>query len=537
MQGAATPAVLSIGIGPQDVRRRMTALTRFLRTASGPVRLEELHEAALACIQDALLADRASILAFDGTGRMRFRAWRNLSDGYRAAVDGHSPWAPDAVEPTPVHVTDVAAATELGELRDVVLAEGIASLSFYPLVHNGRLLGKFMVYRAHPHRPSEEEEAVACTVAATIAFVMGRTAADVARDRSERRLHDVARNVPGVVYRCGARSPWPLLEASEGVHALTGRQAAEILAAGGTWEHIVHEDDVARLRAIRAAAQDGQPVTVEYRIRRPDGSTTWVLDRSRLVTETDGTQCFEGLALDVAERKRYEAELQAANERLDRLRNDFLNMAAHELRTPMTPIVMQLQTLARAGLGEQQQRSLAILERNMNRLNGLVQQLLDVARVQARGVQLERHAVDVGALCREVVDTFDAAARNAGVRLRVEAGERLPFTADGHRLTQVLVNVVSNALRFTPHGGEVAVTATRDGGAILVAVQDTGEGFTAEQREMLFQPFSQAHGPTRGGSGLGLFIARCIVEAHGGSIDATSPGPGKGSTFTVRLPA
>src|SRR5688500_512328 len=140
--------------------------------------LERNYDAAISALIDALEADRASVLRFDQAGVMRFRAWRGLSDAYRAVTDGHSPWSPDAVDPEPVLVPNVNTDPSLTEaLRQVVLGEGIRALAFIPIVYRGRLLGKFMLYFDRPHRFTEEEIMLARTIAGHIAFALGRAQA------------------------------------------------------------------------------------------------------------------------------------------------------------------------------------------------------------------------------------------------------------------------------------------------------------------------------------------------------------------------
>lgn len=157
-----------------------------------------IYQPAVEAMIAATGADRASLLVFDETGVMRFRAWQGLSDGYRAAVEGHSPWAPDSQDPAPLLVPDVSADLSLGPLNDVVLAEGIHALAFIPLGHHGRLLGKFAVYYNEPHEFSDLELKVAAMVAHYVAFGLDRVRAEaeiselLARERAARREAEAA---------------------------------------------------------------------------------------------------------------------------------------------------------------------------------------------------------------------------------------------------------------------------------------------------------------------------------------------------------
>jgi signal transduction histidine kinase len=254
---------------------------------------------------------------------------------------------------------------------------------------------------------------------------------------------------------------------------------------------------------------------------------------------------------DTRERQRMEEARRLARERgdevqrlraEDRSKTQFLNMAAHELNTPLTPILLQLELLRMTGraLTPEEQHRLEVLERNVSRLSGLVTDILDVARMQGGRLRLEPEALDLAVLTREAAESFQEPAARAGVELRVAADAPLPVRADPKRVMQVLFNLLDNAVKATPEGGVIAVDARVEGSAAHVAVRDTGRGFTAEEAVRLFQPFSQLESqpgaPPRQGSGLGLFICKGIVEQQSGQMGCTSAGTGKGATFWFRLP-
>ncbi|HEX6386045.1 MAG TPA: GAF domain-containing protein, partial [Anaerolineae bacterium] len=172
--------------------RQLEAIYHMTATVSRAANLEQIYEAALDCLQDTLHIDRASVLLFDENGVMRFQAWRSLSQRYRQFVDGHSPWSPTEKDPRPIVVANVAEEPSLAELRDVILAEGICALGFIPLVSQGRLLGKFMLYYNAPHEFEEDEIHLAESIAGQVAFAIDRKQADEAlqeaKDELERRV-------------------------------------------------------------------------------------------------------------------------------------------------------------------------------------------------------------------------------------------------------------------------------------------------------------------------------------------------------------
>lgn len=254
---------------------------------------------------------------------------------------------------------------------------------------------------------------------------------------------------------------------------------------------------------------------------------------------------------DVTERRRVEKEKLSNMERekeverlreLDRFKTQFVNSVAHELWTPLTPIQLQLHMLQKArgaSLTEDQRRSVDVIARNMERLRHLVEELLDGARLQAGRFRVHRVPMNLHTVVTEMVDLFQVPAETAGIKLTSELDPDLPIEGDSNRLIQVLYNLLSNALKFTPRGGSVHVESRLDGATARVSVHDTGVGLTSEQRDRLFQAFSQVHDTmqqTRAGTGLGLYISRAIVEAHNGLLTAYSEGAGRGSTFEVSLP-
>jgi signal transduction histidine kinase len=250
-------------------------------------------------------------------------------------------------------------------------------------------------------------------------------------------------------------------------------------------------------------------------------------------------------ALDVAGQRAAEdrrREVQLLREQAE-FKTEFLRTAAHEIGTPLTPIRIQVHILRGllAGPGrEEERKAVEILGRNLDRLQVLVRGMLESARLQSGRLGLSVRPFDLAQVVRDVVETFQEQALQAGVALDAEGPDGLPVVADPDRISQVLYNLLSNAMKFTPAGGRVHVrVAGEPGGRVRVAVEDTGAGFSAEDGARLFQPFTQLHAGPPGrphGSGLGLYISRGIVEQHGGTLAGASPGPGLGASFTFVLP-
>lgn len=224
------------------------------------------------------------------------------------------------------------------------------------------------------------------------------------------------------------------------------------------------------------------------------------------------------------------------------LRTQMLNNVTHDLLSPLSPVRLQMKLLLeghRGPLAEGQQHSLAIVQRNLERVNRLAVDLKDMANLEGHRLNVVLGDLDVAQEARRAASTFQEEARTRQVALTVEAPETAPLRGDAGRIGQVLDNLLSNALKFTPAGGTVTVRVAGGNPEWSVSVTDSGRGLTDDEAARLFQPFSQVHKPgeiKERGTGLGLYISRGIAQGHGGDLSVSSPGPGKGSTFRLALP-
>ncbi len=223
------------------------------------------------------------------------------------------------------------------------------------------------------------------------------------------------------------------------------------------------------------------------------------------------------------------------------MKDEFLATLSHELRTPLNAILGWSQILA---LGSRDEEDLAeglkIIERNARAQTQIIEDLLDMSRIISGKVRLDVQRVDLAAVVQAAIDTVKPAADGKGVRLQVVLDPLAgPISGDPNRLQQVFWNLVANAVKFTPRGGRTQVVLERVNSHLEVSVIDTGEGISPDFLPFVFDRFRQSDSSTtrrHGGLGLGLAIARQLVELHGGSICARSAGPGQGATFTVSLP-
>jgi PAS domain S-box-containing protein len=296
----------------------------------------------------------------------------------------------------------------------------------------------------------------------------------------------------------------------------------------------------------------------EARLKCKDGSFRHVLINSNVKWEEDRfvhTRCF---TRDITERKRAEEELRESRRQLEellkreqsaraeaeqanRLKDEFLATVSHELRTPLTAILGWAHMLRFKRFDEKSSAdALETIERNAHAQAQLIDDLLDVSRIIAGNLRLDVRQVEPGSFIEAAVEALRPAAEAKGVRIRkvLDTGV-VSVAGDPARLQQVIWNLLSNAIKFTPKGGSVQVRLERIDSRIEIAVSDTGAGIDTEFLPHVFERFRQADQKTtrhHGGLGLGLAIVRHLVELHGGTVEADSPGEGRGSTFVVKLP-
>ena len=225
----------------------------------------------------------------------------------------------------------------------------------------------------------------------------------------------------------------------------------------------------------------------------------------------------------------------------DRRKNEFIAMLAHELRNPLQPIRMAMEMARQSQATEEQLRlGRDIVERQVNHLVRLIDDLMDASRITSGKLRLVQQRIDLRQVADAAADSIRELAQRKGQRLDVDAGvERLEIDADAARLTQVVVNLLSNGVKFTPPGGTIALSMARHGDSVIMRVRDNGVGIAAEDLDRIFEMFVQGSrnpGDTHEGLGLGLALVRRIVELHGGTVTATSQGRNRGSEFLVKLP-
>ena len=330
-----------------------------------------------------------------------------------------------------------------------------------------------------------------------------------------------------------------------------GWAAGEVI--GKSITIIIPPDRLDEEQNVLAQLRRGQMIDHYETIRvRKDGTAIPISLTVSPIRDLSGTIVGASkIARDISDRRRIEderarllAQEQAARqdaERASRVKDEFLATLSHELRTPLTSIMGWIRMLRQRTLdGDAASRALEIVDRNAQALNRLVEDILDISSITMGRFRLESAPVDLPTVARAAVDAVRHAANAKNIRLDVSVDPRVrPVAGDAGRLQQVVWNLLSNAVKFTPDGGHVELGLAPSGSYAEIRVRDDGQGITADFAPRLFDRFSQHDASStrrHGGLGMGLAIVRHLVELHGGTVRAESPGLGLGATFIVRLP-
>ena len=359
---------------------------------------------------------------------------------------------------------------------------------------------------------------------------------------SAERFRFLAESMPIIIFT--AKPDGNLDYCNRQLTEFTGLSCEEVCAGGRT--PFTHPDEAEEdERLWRDALATGEPFQCESRFRRADGTYRWHLTRAAAMRDAGGITTWIGSSTDIHDRKSVEENLvrqYRESEALSRAKDEFLATSSHELRTPLTSILGWSELLVAGGLdAETQREALDSIRDSARTQSRLIDDMLDVSRLLTGKLELNSEPVDVAAALLLAIRAITPAAEKKNLTVE-KSFARGASRVDGDptRLQQIFWNILSNAVKFTPAGGHISVRLSSENSRVVVEVRDTGQGIGREFLPRVFDSLSQEGGSStreHGGLGLGLSIARQLVQMHGGTVRAESEGEGKGATFTVSLPA
>ncbi|THC46114.1 ATP-binding protein [Massilia sp. Mn16-1_5] len=368
-----------------------------------------------------------------------------------------------------------------------------------------------------------------------LADITERKRGEAAAAEMERHFHTLADELPEIAWM--ARPDGWIYWFNRRWHEYTGLSQAE--AEGWGWRKVNDPDLVPTIVARwRHSVATGEPYEMVVPLKGTDGRWRQFLSRAVALRNNDGQIIhWFGVNADITAQTEAEETLKLADQRKD----EFLATLAHELRNPLAPIRNAAELLTRMpGLPPSVERALAIVDRQSRHLARLVDDLLEVSRITQGKVSLRKKDVSLVDCLSDALHAVEGALKAAGHEVLVHLpDDPLYASADATRIVQCFLNLLNNAIKFTPHGGVIGVSAERLPGMAKIAISDSGIGIPPEHLQDIFGLFSQvtpALERSQGGLGIGLSLVKGFVELHGGSVEAASAGAGSGSTFTVTLP-
>jgi PAS domain S-box-containing protein len=532
------------------------ALYEFTNRLYRAESLGAVYEAALDAILSALHCSRASIQRFDEYGVMRFVAWRGLSERYRLAIEGHSPWSPNEIHPEPVCLADVADA-DFGRIKQIVEQESIGALAFIPIVANGRLAGKFMAYHEAPHAFTAGEVDLALNLARQLGFAVERMQAEQARQAAERELRALSERLESEVEKRTLERDriWNVSEDLLGVSNFAGY----FISINPAWKRLLgwseqeiqamhvtdlrHPDDKTHSEAGRAQLAQGVPtVRMENRLCHKDGSWRWI---SWTMTAENGLIYVAGRHVTVekeAAAALEQAQRQAAQSQKMEALGQLTGGVAHDFNNLLMIVSGHAQRLNKRVTDPRDVRALEAIQIAATRGESLTRQLLSFSRGQPLNPTVLSPAETVNGI-RDVL----SGSLHVNISLAIDVPSTVwPLRVDMSELELALVNLVLNARDAMAEGGRLSISAenvclgpadARDGLVgefVALRVADTGCGIPDDIVGKVFEPFFTTKAAEKG-TGLGLSQVYGFARRSGGTVALASE-VGRGTTVSLYLP-
>jgi PAS domain S-box-containing protein len=417
----------------------------------------------------------------------------------------------------------------------VAAREGLHGAFAFPVVLAGEILGVTEFFSRTIQHPNDEILRMMNSTGDQLGQFIGRKRAEQTVREREQRFARFMQHLPGLAW----------IKDLQGRYVYVNEAAEKVFSTpllelyGKTDDQLFPPETAALFQANdRRALESGTGVQVIETLDHDDGSLHSSIVSKFPIPDAEGRLTLVGgMAIDITEQKRAEAALQEA----DRRKDEFLATMAHELRNPLAPIRHAVQILkCLPAVDHDATYARDVIDRQVQQMVRLLDDLLDVSRISRNKLELERQPLELAGIIETALETSRPLILSGNHELTVSLpDEPVYLEGDPVRLSQVFANLLNNSAKYTPRGGNIWLAAQQQGSDVVVSIRDDGIGISAEMLPRLFEMFSQATpaiARSQGGLGIGLSLAKGLVELHGGSVEARSEGPGKGSEFTVRLP-
>ena len=423
-------------------------------------------------------------------------------------------------------------------------ALGAGAYAGFPMLADGLLVGTISFASSSRLRFSPEELALVQVVVDLLAAATERDRLALSVREAEQQFRTLADNIPQLAWVADAGTDGQVHWFNKHWLDYTGTTLEQMQGSG--WQTVHHPEHAERvIGKFSRHVKEGLDWEDTFPLRRHDGEFRWFLSRMKVIRDEAGTVVrIFGTNTDVTDQREMAERLQQQAADLaeaDRRKDEFLAILAHELRNPLAPLRNGLQVLKLAkGNLEAAEQSVAMMERQLMQMVRLVDDLMEVSRISLGKIELHKERVDLATVVQQAVETSSPLIESSGHELIIRVPAQ-PVTVFGDltRLAQVFANLLNNAAKFSERGSRITITLERHDQDATVSVADTGIGIPGHLLANVFDLFSQVDRSlekTRGGLGIGLALAKGLVEMHGGSIVASSEGLGRGSVFAVRLP-
>ena len=491
----------------------------------------------------------------DGGTQFQHTAAPSLPESYARAVNGMRVSAATGAcgravsTRQTVVIPDIAADPQGSAFRDFAPPFGLRACWSAPIFSaEQEVLGTFAIYHREPRDREPCDQQLVDIVNRTVAIAIERDRAEKALRESEERFRNLADNMSQLAWTADANGV--ITWYNQRWYDYTGTTLEEM--AGSGWKRVHHPDHVDRVVArLQRSWDTGEVWEDTFPLRGQDGNYRWFLSRAVPIRDQhDNVVRWFGTNTDITEQRQMADDLRqyaAEMAEVARRRTEFVAILAHELRNPLAPIRSAAHVLRHSAAhgpewatNEAIRSAAEMVERQVGHMVRLVDDLLDVSRVNLGKVELRRGRIDLSAVVHQVLETVRPGCESHGQELTTAFPPQPVYVdADPIRLAQIVGNLLNNACKFTPIGGGIWLMIEATGEQAVIRVRDTGIGIAAGQLSRIFEMFTQvdtSRERSLSGLGIGLTLVKDLVEMHGGTVEAHSAGPGQGSEFVVRLP-